>query len=106
MTQVSDDTGCGIGCLLLAACFPIIIVAQMIQEWHKNRADRLEEKNRLLRLETEREQLEEQLDTTRADRMRRKMEDAGYVQCARCKEWRDEVRTDGICEPCEIMEEL
>lgn len=106
MTQTSDETGCGTGCILIGLTFPLIAIFAMLDERKKKQAEKLEEENRILRLETERERLEEGRDKARAERERRKMEDAGYVQCSRCKEWRDEVRTDGICEPCKILEEL
>ena len=106
MPQISDDTGCGLGCLLIALTFPVSVVIAFLTDRHKKRAEILEEQNRILRLEAEREVLEEDLEKTRTARQRRKMLEAGYVLCSRCKEWRDETDADGVCEPCRIMEEI
>ena len=106
ITQVSDETGCGLGCLLIALTFPLSVVIAWLVNRDKQQADELEEQNRILRLKAEREELEEDLEKTRAARKHRKMEEAGYVLCSRCKEWRDEADSEGICEPCRILEEI
>ena len=66
MTQVSDETGCGLGCLLIALTFPVSAVIAWLATGHKQKADALEEQNRILRLKAEREELEENLEKTRA----------------------------------------
>lgn len=78
----------------------------MFDEQKKKRAEKLEAENRILRLEVERERLEADRDAAREERKRQKMEQAGYARCSRCKEWRDELGDEGICEPCRIVEEL
>ena len=78
----------------------------IIEGWDKGKADRLEAKNRVLRLEAERERLKTEREDAIAARKQRKMLDAGYVRCSRCRDWRDELDADGVCEPCHIEAEI
>lgn len=59
-----------------------------------------------MRLEAERAQLKSERDDALAARKRRKMEAAGYVLCPACNQWRTELNDDGICEPCDIEDEI
>ena len=102
----SEDPGCLWGCGLTLALMPVFAVVQFIDERNKKKADRLEEETRVLRLEAERERLKTEREEAIAARKRRKMLDAGFVRCTRCRDWRDELDADGVCEPCHIIAEI
>ncbi len=102
----SEDPGCLWGCGLTLALLPVFMVVQFIDERNKQKAQRLEEETRVLRLEAERERLKTERDEAIAARKRRKMLDAGFVRCTRCRDWRDELDADGVCEPCHIIAEI
>ena len=101
---MQSEPGCGLGCLLM---IPVVLVLVLIEgASDKNKADRLEAKNRVLRLEAEKERLLAERAEAAAERKRRKMLDAGYVLCPACDQWRDKLSDDGVCEPCEIEAEI
>ena len=88
------------------AAMPVFMLIQHLDERNKRKAERLEEETNVLRLEVERERLLNERDDALEARKRRKMLDAGYVLCPRCREWCDELGEDGICDPCEIDQEI
>ena len=102
----AEEPGCLWGCGLTLALLPVFMVVQFIDDRNKKKADRLEEETRVLRLEAERERLKTERDDAIAARKRRKMLHAGYVRCTRCREWRDELDADGVCDPCHIEAEI
>ena len=102
----AEDPGCLWGCGLTLALLPVFMVVQFIDERNKQKADRLEDETRVLRLEAEKERLLAEREAAGAERKRRKMLDAGYVLCPACEQWRDILGENGVCEPCEIEAEI
>ena len=86
----AEEPGCMAGCATWFFLLPILAVFQYLferdKEKDKQAAEKLEARNRVLRLEAERERLKTEREDALAARKRRKMLDAGYVRCTRCRE--------------------
>ena len=102
----AEDPGCLWGCGITLALLPVFAVVQFIDERNKRKVERLKEETEVLRLEAERERLKTERDDAIAARKSRKMLDAGFVRCTRCREWRDKLDAKGVCEPCHIIAEI
>ena len=102
----AEDSGCLWGCGLALAALPVAVILQHFDERNKRKVERLKEETEVLRLEAERERLKTEREDAIAERKERKMLDAGFTRCSRCREWRDELDADGVCEPCHIVAEI